>query len=411
MARHMMPPKEAQSFIPNLERVMRDCSGGLRGHGGAVDEYVPLMTYEMICSILLDRRPGIVRGAAADLDERFVRTSRRVFPLMAELMAPEEMPRFLRGDSPVYAEFERAMLDVMDMGEEFIDEFLERFERHRDDPTHTVHSSYFAKMLTHEQGVLNKHQMNINFSNLIFAGVDTTSNVVQWMFYHLARNPGVQDKMRAEMRDTLGGRDVETSQDFKALKYCKQVMKETYRLSPPVFGSARYLPEDIEIRGQTVAAGTMIRLHPLPYLMNEEVWDDPEAFVPERWDREEKRRRKAEGKARRRGGGGAAAAAAGGEGGCPMSGGGGGGGTSSTDGVADHSYLWIVPFGVGKRMCMGARLAQVEVVAMFARFLQDYEIVLREDSPTPTPVFKMGMIEPSPSPTYEFRALDDGKEM
>ena len=291
----------------------------------------------------------------------------------------------------VYAEFERAMLDIMDMGEEFIDEFLERFEKHADDPTHTVHSSYFAKMITHEEGVLNKHQMNINFSNLIFAGVDTTSNVVQWMFYHLARNQDVQEKMRAEMIDKLGGRDVETSQDFKALKYCKQVMKETYRLSPPVFGSARYLPEDIEIRGQKVAAGTMIRLHPLPYLMNEEVWENPEAFVPERWDREEKKRRKAEEKLRQQSAGG----------GCPAGG-------SRTDGVADHSYLWIVPFGVGKRMCMGARLAQVEVVAMFARFLQDYEIVLREDSPSPTPVFKMGMIEPNPSPTYEFWSLSRG---
>ena len=176
------------------------------------------MTYEMICSILLDRRPGIVSGQASDLDERFVHTSRRVFPLMAELMAPDEMPRFLKGDSPVYDEFERAMLDIMDMGEEFIEEFLARFERHADDPAHTVHSSYFAKMLTHEAGVLDKHQMNINFSNLIFAGVDTTSNVVQWMFYHLARNPDVQDKMRAEMRDKLAGRDVETTQDFKALK-------------------------------------------------------------------------------------------------------------------------------------------------------------------------------------------------
>ena len=57
-------------------------------------------------------------------------------------------------------------------------------------------------------------------------------------------------------------------------------------------------------------------------------------------------------------------------------------------------------------MCMGARLAQVEVVAMFARFLQDYEIVLRDGSPSPVAVFKMGMIEPSPSPTYEFRPCD-----
>ena len=72
------------------------------------------MTYEMICSILLDRQPGIVRGEASDLDERFVNASRRVFPLMASSWRLTRCLAFC-GDSPVYAEFERAMLDIMDM--------------------------------------------------------------------------------------------------------------------------------------------------------------------------------------------------------------------------------------------------------------------------------------------------------
>ena len=46
--------------------------------------------------------------------------------------------------------------------------------------------------------ILDDHQVNINFSNLIFAGVDTTSNVLQWMMLHLAQNPRVQAKLRAE---------------------------------------------------------------------------------------------------------------------------------------------------------------------------------------------------------------------
>ena len=71
--------------------------------------------------------------------------------------------------------------------------------------------------------------------------------------------------------------------------------------------------------------------------------------------------------------------------------------------IAEHAYLWIVPFGVGKRMCLGARLAEAEVIAMMARFVQDYEITLAEDSPTPNAVFKMGMIEPWPSPKYVFK--------
>jgi len=60
-------------------------------------------------------------------------------------------------------------------------------------------------------------------------------------------------------------------------------MKEVYRLTPPVFGTARYLPEDTTFGGFQVPKGTMVRMHPLPYLTHPEVWDRPEEFVPERW--------------------------------------------------------------------------------------------------------------------------------
>ena len=74
--------------------------------------------------------------------------------------------------------------------------------------------------------------------------------------------------------------------------------------------------------------------------------------------------------------------------------------------LADNKFLWVIPFSVGKRMCLGARLAEVEVVAMFARFLQDYKIGFAPDSPEPVPIFKMGMIEPDPSPKYVFTPLE-----
>ena len=61
------------------------------------------------------------------------------------------------------------------------------------------------------------------------------------------------------------------------------VMREVYRLTPPVFGTARYLPEDTNFGGFQVPKGTMVRMHPLPYLTHPEVWDRPEEFVPERW--------------------------------------------------------------------------------------------------------------------------------
>ena len=58
------------------------------------------------------------------------------------------------------------MLQVMDMGAEYIAELNARLANAgEDDP---VHDSYLAKIMQYE--ALTDHQMNINFSNLIFAG-------------------------------------------------------------------------------------------------------------------------------------------------------------------------------------------------------------------------------------------------
>ena len=374
MAKHMMNPKAGRSYLPHIGRVLADCSEHLPENAHDLGNYMPKVTFEMICSILLDLQPGIVSGKASEFDEHFVKTARNVFPMMAELMAPNEMQKFIEGKSEIWPTFEATMLEIMDMGSVYIENMKSRLANARPEDE-ALHTSYFARLMATDSS-LNEHQMNINFSNLIFAGVDTTSNVMQWLMYHLARNPNVQQKLRDEAVRQLSGGNVGIK-DYQFMKYHKMVMKESYRLTPPVFGSARYLPDDIEIRGHLIPAGTMIRLHPLPFLQSNEVWDRPDEFIPERWHEDDDLKEAMDNE----------------------------GGKCPHHEVSKHPYLWIVPFGVGKRMCLGARLAEAEVVAMLARFVQDYSFELSPNSPTPVPVFKMGMIEPSPSPQYIFTPI------
>ena len=85
MNQPMMSPSRAELPAPSQScdaRLLKH----LAAHGDKIDDYAARMTFEMICSVLLDHRPGIVSGAASELDQRFVETSKRVFPLMAELV-------------------------------------------------------------------------------------------------------------------------------------------------------------------------------------------------------------------------------------------------------------------------------------------------------------------------------------
>ena len=98
--------------------------------------------------MLLDHVPHMVApGRASQLDENFVHTAKKVFPLMADIMSPDEMPAFLKGESAVYKdEFEPTMLQIMAMGGEYIVDLKQRLEEHKDDPSHDVHTCYFAQV-------------------------------------------------------------------------------------------------------------------------------------------------------------------------------------------------------------------------------------------------------------------------
>ena len=77
MNKAMMSPKAAQSYLPHLNRVIPACSHHLAAHGDDFGEYVPLMTFEMISSVLLDHQPRIISGDAGDQPLHFHASLRR----------------------------------------------------------------------------------------------------------------------------------------------------------------------------------------------------------------------------------------------------------------------------------------------------------------------------------------------
>lgn len=114
-------------------------------------------------------------------------------------------------------------------------------------------------------------------------GHETTANALSWLWVLLDRHPDEQERVRAELVAATGGRpptvdDVANPPRFKA------VIQETLRLYPPVwmFDRRALGPDDRD--GSRVKAGDVAifvphAIHRLPQL-----WSDPEAFRPERFE-------------------------------------------------------------------------------------------------------------------------------
>ncbi|CUA67178.1 Cytochrome P450 86A1 [Rhizoctonia solani] len=183
---------------------------------------------------------------------------------------------------------------------------------------------------------------------LLIAGSDTTSNTLSSLFYHMAIDPELQQRLQAELDEHIPYDSSDESnkkeglvippydaiaqyEDIKNLPYLNACLKEALRIHSTVgTGLLRVVPpgKTITIRGQTFKAGSVISVP--SYTTNRmSVWgDDAEAFRPERW----------------------------------------------LDDDAGSFNKYFVPFSVGPRACMGRNLAYMDLMLIAATISRRYHL-------------------------------------
>jgi cytochrome P450 len=166
---------------------------------------------------------------------------------------------------------------------------------------------------------------------LMFAGHDTSTSTLTFMMYELARRPDVIDKLQEEQDRVLGGDVPDIEKLEREMPYLDQVLDEVLRLYPPAWIGPRRAVKEFEFNGHTVPDGAYLNYcswasHRIP-----EFFPEPEAFRPERFTRERKAA------------------------------------------LPRGAY---VPFGGGKRICIGKRFGQIEVKLVATMLLQKLRLDL-----------------------------------
>jgi cytochrome P450 len=162
--------------------------------------------------------------------------------------------------------------------------------------------------------------------SLIAAGHETTTNTLIWTMYLLSGHPVVFEKVQAELKIVLGGRDPELS-DVPRLTYLDQVIKESMRLYPSGWTQGRCAVEDFELDGYRFPSGTLFMFSQWTLHRHPDLWEEVDTFRPERWNP-----------------------------------------------VQSHKeQRWsYFPFGGGSRICLGKSLAQLETHLILSTILQHY---------------------------------------
>lgn len=118
---------------------------------------------------------------------------------------------------------------------------------------------------------------------LIVAGFETSANTLNWVWYLIAKHPGVEEKLIEEAGRILPGVSAVNADTINSMTYTQQTLEEALRLYPPVWLFTRRAHDKDELDDYDVPPGTDIYLSPFILHRTERYWPDPDTFDPERF--------------------------------------------------------------------------------------------------------------------------------
>ncbi|KAL4566313.1 hypothetical protein LXL04_030427 [Taraxacum kok-saghyz] len=167
---------------------------------------------------------------------------------------------------------------------------------------------------------------------VVVAAMDTTTATLIWTLALLVNNPNVLKKAQEELENHVGKDRMVEESDLNNLVYLQAIIKESMRLYPALPLSVPHeSTEDCIIGGYTVPKGTRLFVNFWKIQHDPEIWEDPFEFKPERFLTGEK----------------------------------------EID-VKGHNFE-LIPFGSGRRICLGLSVAMKAMQLILASLIHAYD--------------------------------------
>jgi len=167
-----------------------------------------------------------------------------------------------------------------------------------------------------------------NLYTFMVAGHETSAVALGWSLWLLAKDQASQNRLRHEVRQIAGARDIGPV-EVEKLAFTRQVIQESMRLFPPAAAIGRQPREDTTLGSRKVSKKEPIYVATWWLHRHEKLWDEPNGFDPDRFTPEKVKAR--------------------------------------------HRCAYL-PFGAGPRICIGMSFAMLEMVAMLATLVRDLRL-------------------------------------
>lgn len=173
-------------------------------------------------------------------------------------------------------------------------------------------------------------QLRDEVMTMLVAGHETTAHTLSWTLFQLSKNPAIVGTMRDEIRRVLGT-SPPRAEHVPKLRYVQQVIEETMRMFPAAWLISRDALEDDEVGGYRIPKHSTVFLSSYVIHRRPDLWPDPERFDPDRF---------------------------------------------SPERVAARDRFSYIPFGVGRRQCVGNTFALTETVVLISMIVRAFDVEL-----------------------------------
>jgi len=115
-------------------------------------------------------------------------------------------------------------------------------------------------------------------------GIDTSALSFEWLVYILSHYPEVQDKIHQELESVVGPDRLPTYDDVEKLSYLNATICELFRFKHfAPFGIPHCARENIKICGYNVPKDTQVMFNLYTLHMDPDIWEEPTRFNPDRF--------------------------------------------------------------------------------------------------------------------------------
>ncbi|XP_077191763.1 1,25-dihydroxyvitamin D(3) 24-hydroxylase, mitochondrial [Paroedura picta] len=349
----LMKPTEVVKLDSKVNEVLSDFMGRMdtlsNENGEIEDLYSELnkWSFESMCLVLYGKRFGLLQQNVGEEGLNFIKAIKTMMSTFGMMMVtPVELHKSL--NTKVWQAHTKAWDHIFKTAKRSINSRLQKYSGNPSEDF--LCDIYFGSQLS-------KKELYAAITEFQIAGVETTANSLLWALYNLSRSPHSQEKLLEEIQSVVRAGEGPSAEHLKKMPYLKACLKESMRLTPSVPFTSRTLDKETVLGDYTLPKGTVLMLNSHILGCSEENFSDWTQFKPERWLQK------------------------------------------------NINPFAHIPFGIGKRMCIGRRLAELHLHLALLWIVRKYQVIATDDKPVGT--LHSGLMIPNREIPLAFRIRSD----